>query len=136
MAMHSVDPLGEKAIHISFDIDALDSLEVPSTGTAGNCLFIAHFIKHLKWHPIRSHASVRGGLTLRESIYIVEQLRQTGRLEAIDMVEVNPAIGSEQDVKKTVAAAIHILVAACGTLRGGNLPKIETSIPSPILSKA
>lgn len=48
MAMHSVDPLGEKAIHISFDIDALDSLEVPSTGTAGNCLFIAHFIKHLE----------------------------------------------------------------------------------------
>lgn len=35
MAIHSVDPLGEKGIHISFDIDALDQLEVPSTGTPG-----------------------------------------------------------------------------------------------------
>lgn len=35
MAMHCVDPNAERAIHISFDIDALDELEVPSTGTPG-----------------------------------------------------------------------------------------------------
>lgn len=74
---------------------------------------------------------VRGGLTLREGIYIVQQLRHTGRLQGIDLVEVNPAIGSESDVKKTVAAAIQILAAACGKIRSGNLPKNETNIPSP-----
>lgn len=73
----------------------------------------------------------RGGLTLREGVYIVEQLRQTGRMQAIDLVEVNPAIGSESDVKKTVAAAVHLLAAACGTIRGGNLPKSQTEIPVP-----
>lgn len=35
MALHSVDPKGERGIHVSFDIDALDALEVPSTGTPG-----------------------------------------------------------------------------------------------------
>lgn len=60
----------------------------------------------------------------------MEQIRKTGRLEAIDLVEVNPDIGSENDVKKTVAAAIHILAAACGTLRGGNLPKNCEQIPT------
>lgn len=35
-----IDPEGKKSIHLSFDIDALDSLEAPSTGTSGklnNC---------------------------------------------------------------------------------------------------
>lgn len=31
MALQKVDPSGKKGIHISFDIDALDTLEVPST---------------------------------------------------------------------------------------------------------
>lgn len=75
---------------------------------------------------------VRGGLTLREGVFIVERLRQTGRLQAIDLVEVNPAIGSESDVQKTVSAAIHILAAACGTIRGGNMPKNQLTIPNQI----
>lgn len=35
----------------------------------------------------------------------------------------NPAIGTAEDVRKTVSAAIHLLAAACGTRRGGNLPR-------------
>lgn len=31
-----IDPDNKKSIHLSFDIDALDSLEAPSTGTSGN----------------------------------------------------------------------------------------------------
>lgn len=101
-ALQRIDPHGRRGIHISFDIDALDALEVPSTGTP-----------------------VRGGLTLREGVYIVERLNQTGRLHAIDLVEVNPAIGTPDDVKRTVAAAVHILSAACGTRRSGHLPREE-----------
>lgn len=34
-ALNKVDPEGKKGIHISFDIDSLDALDVPSTGTPG-----------------------------------------------------------------------------------------------------
>lgn len=73
---------------------------------------------------------VRGGLTLREGIYIVERLQRTGRLEAIDLAEVNPAIGTEQDVRTTVDAGIHLLAAACGTRRSGRVPRSVTAAPS------
>ncbi|XP_058820906.1 arginase, hepatic-like [Topomyia yanbarensis] len=99
MALERVDPDKSKSLHVSFDIDSLDVLEAPSTGT-----------------------SVRGGLTLREGIYIMEELYNTERLAAVDLVEVNPSIGTAEDVKKTVDAAIHLLVAACGNSRRGNIP--------------
>ncbi|XP_053692591.1 arginase, hepatic [Sabethes cyaneus] len=99
MALERIDPEGKKSLHVSYDIDSLDVLEAPSTGT-----------------------SVRGGLTLREGIYIMEEAYNTGRLAAVDLVEVNPAIGTEVDVKKTLEAAIHLLVAACGHSRSGNKP--------------
>lgn len=60
----------------------------------------------------------------------MEEIYDTGRLAAVDLVEVNPAIGSEDDVAKTVDAAIQILKAACGTVRKGVLPN-ESDIPKP-----
>lgn len=35
MALNNVDPKNNKAIHVSFDIDSLDPIEAPSTGTPG-----------------------------------------------------------------------------------------------------
>lgn len=35
LALNRIDPDRNKSIHVSFDIDALDPLEAPSTGTAG-----------------------------------------------------------------------------------------------------
>lgn len=35
MALDRIDPDHDKSIHVSMDIDALDSLEAPSTGTTG-----------------------------------------------------------------------------------------------------
>lgn len=102
MALKQIDPDSNKSLHISFDIDALDILEAPSTGTP-----------------------VRGGLTLREGIYIMEEIYNTGRLRAVDLVEVNPTIGSPKEVAKTVQAAIHLLQAACGHNRRGNFPDSE-----------
>lgn len=58
----------------------------------------------------------------------MEEIYKTGRLEAVDLVEVNPAIGTEDDVTKTVDASIRIIKAGCGN--GRNLPYI-TEIPKP-----
>lgn len=70
-------------IHLSFDVDALDPMWAPSTGTP-----------------------VRGGLTLREGDFIAECVHETGCLVAMDLVEVNPTlepgiddIGAHQTVR-------------------------------------
>lgn len=53
-------------IHLSFDVDALDPLWAPSTGTP-----------------------VRGGLTLREGDFICECVHETGSLVAIVCIPLN-----------------------------------------------
>lgn len=77
-------------IHLSFDIDALDPMWAPSTGTA-----------------------VRGGLTLREGDFIAECVHQTGSLVALDLVEVNPNL-EEQGAADTVRAGVSIVRCALG----------------------
>ncbi|XP_030747844.1 arginase, hepatic [Sitophilus oryzae] len=106
MALNKIDPAGEKSIHVSFDIDSLDSLEAPSTGTA-----------------------LRGGMTLREGIQLMEILYRTGRLGALDLVEVNPSIGTETEVNRTIDAAIHVIMAALGHCRRGIRPKNVHTLP-------
>lgn len=71
---------------------------------------------------------VRGGLTLREGIHIMERVYRTGRLGAMDIVEVNPSIGSEKEVQITVDAAMHVILAAFGHNRRGHRP-IDESLP-------
>jgi arginase len=34
-ALEAINPHGDRSLHVSFDIDGLDPLEAPSTGTAG-----------------------------------------------------------------------------------------------------
>ena len=36
LALEKINPDGKRSLHVSFDIDSLDSLEAPSTGTPGN----------------------------------------------------------------------------------------------------
>lgn len=80
-------------IHLSFDVDALDPMWAPSTGTP-----------------------VRGGLTLREGDYICEALHDTGSLVAVDLVEVNPkeVVAGELGVAETVRAGCSIVRCALG----------------------
>ncbi|KAJ3062922.1 Arginase, catabolizes arginine to ornithine and urea, partial [Quaeritorhiza haematococci] len=76
----ALDYLGrDKPIHLSFDVDAMDPSVVPATGTP-----------------------VRGGLTFREGHYICEAIWETGSLVAMDLVEVNPALGSGESLTQTV----------------------------------
>jgi len=77
-------------IHLSFDIDALDPMYAPSTGTA-----------------------VRGGLTLREGDFICECVAETGSLIALDLVEVNPSL-DEVGASDTVRAGLSIVRCALG----------------------
>lgn len=59
----------------------------------------------------------------------MEKVYRTGRLGAIDIVEVNPSIGTENDVKITVEAALHIILAAFGHNRRGLRPTSVHSLP-------
>ncbi|KAH6896709.1 hypothetical protein B0T10DRAFT_474948 [Thelonectria olida] len=77
-------------IHLSFDVDALDPMWAPSTGTP-----------------------VRGGLTLREGDYICESVAETGNLIAVDLVEVNPLLTSE-GAAETVRAGASLVRCALG----------------------
>lgn len=77
-------------IHLSFDVDALDPMWAPSTGTP-----------------------VRGGLTLREGDFIAECVAETGSLVALDLVEVNPAL-DELGASDTVRAGCSIVRCALG----------------------
>ncbi|XP_013195371.1 arginase-1 isoform X2 [Amyelois transitella] len=91
-----LDPEQNKPIHVSFDIDSLDALEAPSTGTP-----------------------VRGGLTLREALTLMEIIHATGRLRAIDLVEINPALGDDSDRRRTIEAGLCVLRAGLGFSRRG-----------------
>ncbi|XP_049310376.1 arginase-1 [Bactrocera dorsalis] len=118
-AMDSVDKYGiskiiertldslkpQNKIHVSFDIDALDKAVAPSTGTA-----------------------VCAGLTLREGISVVEALRDTNRVQGIDLVELNPSLGNEQDVNTTIASSLEILKSICGYKRSGNFANIKMDL--------
>lgn len=77
---------------------------------------------------INTSFTVRGGLSLREGIHLMELIHKTGRLGAVDLVEVNPEIGTNVDVSKTVEAAIHILQAACGNHRKGIRPQNDDKL--------
>ena len=74
--------------------------------------------------------SVRGGLSLREGIHIMEEISRTNRLHAIDLVEVNPQIGDKRSVDLTIDAAMHVIQAALGyTRRGLKVPEGITDMP-------
>lgn len=64
MALDYIGP--DSPIHLSFDVDALDPMWAPSTGTP-----------------------VRGGLTLREGDFICECVHETGSLIAMDLVSLS-----------------------------------------------
>jgi len=91
MALDHIDPTRKTPIHLSFDVDAIDPPEVPSTGTR-----------------------VPGGISFREGRYICEAIAETNCLVSMDLAEVNPAIGSKEDARKTALTAVEVAKAAFG----------------------
>lgn len=79
---------GTEGIHLSFDIDSLTPEAAPGTGTL-----------------------VHSGLTVREAFTTVEMLAKSGKLLAMDMVEVNPIL---DDHNKTAILAMELVLSALG----------------------
>ena len=90
MALDALCKGGERPLHCSFDIDAVDPSLAPSTGTA-----------------------VTGGLSYREAHYVCEALAETGLLSSCDLVEVNPLIGGGSGAA-TVALGVELIASALG----------------------
>jgi arginase len=79
---------GTGGIHVSFDLDVCDPVIAPGVGTA-----------------------VKGGLDYREAHYVMEAVAESGRLLALDLVEVNPAL----DLRNTTAElATELALSALG----------------------
>ncbi|KAI9503082.1 Arginase, catabolizes arginine to ornithine and urea [Coemansia spiralis] len=91
MALDHVNKDRSLPIHMSFDVDALDPSVAPATGTP-----------------------VRGGLTFREGHYICEAVAETGCLVALDLVEVNPALGDPESLRQTVAVGCSLVRCSLG----------------------
>ena len=78
-----------RPIHLSYDIDAVDPVLAPATGTA-----------------------VRGGLTYREAHYVAEATARSGNLVSAEIVELNPTLAD--DGGETVELGLGILTSLMG----------------------
>lgn len=87
---HVINRSTDRPIHLTFDIDSIDPMYAPSTGTR-----------------------VSGGLTYREAYYICEMAAETGKLASMDLVEVNPELNPEGQ-QATVAMAVGLCASALG----------------------
>ncbi|HHW9580614.1 TPA: arginase [Staphylococcus aureus] len=70
-------------VHLSLDVDALDALETPGTGTR-----------------------VLGGLSYRESHFALELLHQSHLISSMDLVEVNPLIDSNNHTAEQAVSLV------------------------------
>ena len=80
-----------RPIHLSYDIDAVDPIHAPATGTA-----------------------VRGGLTYREAHFIAESVSKSGALASVEIVEVNPSLSDGDGGEETVELALGLLTSLMG----------------------
>lgn len=88
----TLEHLQHRPLHLSYDIDAVDPLHAPATGT-----------------------TVRGGLTFREAHYVCEAVSESGMLASCDMVEVNPSLGTDQGTLETVEMGMALIASAMGS---------------------
>ncbi len=94
LGMHAVlrKTLGQlnhlNTIHLSLDMDAIDPQEAPGVGTP-------------------SH----GGLTYREAQLIMETICDSGKLQSVDVMEVNPILDTKN---KTAQVAVSLLASLFG----------------------
>lgn len=75
-----INPRRNRPIHLSFDVDGVDPLYMPSTGT-----------------------TVHKGLSMEDALQIFRAVKHSGLLVGCDLVEVNPHLGNQEAVEVTVA---------------------------------
>ena len=79
---------GNADLHVSFDLDVCDPAIAPGVGTP-----------------------VRGGLSYREAHMLMELVAESGRLRALDLVEVNPLLDTHN---MTGELAVELALSALG----------------------
>jgi arginase len=79
---------GESFLHVSLDLDAVDPMFAPGVGTP-----------------------VRGGLSYREAHLALELVCESGLLDSLDVVEVNPILDRENETAKL---AVELVASALG----------------------
>jgi arginase len=75
-------------VHVSLDLDAVDPMFAPGVGTP-----------------------VRGGLSYREAHLALEMVSESGLLDSLDVVEVNPILDRENETGKL---AVELVASALG----------------------
>ena len=80
-----------RPLHCSYDIDAIDPVLAPATGT-----------------------TVRGGLNFREAHYVAEAVAASGNLASADIVELNPTLSDGKGAKETVELGLQIVTSMMG----------------------
>jgi len=90
-ALNAVNPLRDRPIHLSFDVDGIDASIVPATGTA-----------------------VDGGLTYREARVICEVCEGTGLLGSFDLVEINPDLSDARGQQSTLETSLMLVKTVFG----------------------
>ncbi|MAZ48660.1 MAG: arginase [Halobacteriovoraceae bacterium] len=83
-----LDPDSTNNIHLSFDVDAIDPLYFPATGTP-----------------------VPEGLSLKDGRRIIEFLNSETNLISFDLVEINPLLGGKEELDQTFASTMELLSA-------------------------
>jgi arginase len=79
---------GAAFLHLSLDLDAVDPMFAPGVGTP-----------------------VPGGLSYREAHLALELVSESGRLDSLDVVEVNPILDRENETAKL---AVELVASALG----------------------
>ncbi len=79
---------GSRFLHVSLDLDAVDPMFAPGVGTP-----------------------LRGGLSYREAHLALEMVSESGALDSIDVVEVNPILDREN---ATGALAVELVASVLG----------------------
>lgn len=80
-----------RPIHISYDIDAVDPILAPATGTR-----------------------VRGGLTYREAHFVAEAVCQSGNLASAEIVEFNPTLSDDDGADETIELGEQLICSFMG----------------------
>lgn len=88
---HLLDGNPDRPLHLSYDIDAVDPMLAPATGT-----------------------TVRGGLNYREAHFVAEAVAMSGALTSVEMVELNPTLSDGQGSRETVELGLGILTSLMG----------------------
>lgn len=106
-ALEAINPTGKLSLHVSFDIDSIDKMLTPSTGTP-----------------------VIGGLTVREALSIAEEISSLEFFRCLDLVEINPILGSKEQIENTLNVGLLVLKTFLGYSRHGSIPKNIQEIPA------